>query len=87
LSYSSTNSTSFILLTNLSKSCLNSLIINTTSIFRFITLGQQVFRVGIINILGIVNIVNIINVTDITIDIADITIDIIDIRNIADIID
>jgi hypothetical protein len=57
-------------------------------------LGQQILRVGIIDILGIINIANIADVadiatyiTDIVIDIADIVIDIADIADIINIAD
>ena len=51
-------------------------------------LGQQVLRVGIVDILGIANIVDIVNVADIGTDIADIGMDIADIAmGIADVVD
>ena len=50
-------------------------------------LGQQVFRVGIIDVLGIANIADIVDVADIGTDIADIGTDIMDIAiGIADIV-
>ena len=51
-------------------------------------LGQQVFRVEIIDILGIINITNIVDVADISMDITDISTDIADIAiGIADVVD
>ena len=51
-------------------------------------LGQQVLRVGIVDILGIANIMDIADVADIGMDIADISTDIADIAmGIADIVD
>ena len=50
-------------------------------------LGQQVLRIGIVDILGIINIADIADVADIGTDIADIGTDITDVVNSADIVD